>query len=182
LDYQDDEYIPQIFDEDVEMAENAAHEAAAAAHAAAASSSGDASMPPPAGNTAPRVFMPGRDKLAADEVLDYDSSAYTMYHKMHVEWPCLTFDVVRDAHGANRSSRLKWLCVLCFVCVGRLLCVCVCVCVCSSLLSLFCRLYCESSKRIFSRGGAFNHRLALRGCVYQLADVDQQQQQLSTPL
>lgn len=58
-----------------------------------------------------RVFMPGVDKLADDEVLDYDSSAYDMYYAMTAEWPSLSFDIVRDNLGAVRTRvRLLTLC------------------------------------------------------------------------
>lgn len=51
-----------------------------------------------------RVFQLGVDPLGAGEVLDYDSSTYLMYHKMRVEWPCLSFDVVKDNRGAFRTK------------------------------------------------------------------------------
>ena len=35
--------------------------------------------------------------------MDYDNSAYRMYHRLNVEWPCLSFDVVADNLGNNRS-------------------------------------------------------------------------------
>lgn len=58
-----------------------------------------------------RVFMPGVDKLADDEVLDYDSSAYDMYYAMTAEWPSLSFDIVRDNLGAVRTRvRSVFLC------------------------------------------------------------------------
>lgn len=50
-----------------------------------------------------RVYLPG-EKLNEGEVLDYDRRAYRMYHKMGSEWPCLSFDVVHDALGDNRSQ------------------------------------------------------------------------------
>lgn len=40
--------------------------------------------------------------VALDQ-LEYDSSAYDMIHFMKVEWPCLSFDVIRDALGNNRQ-------------------------------------------------------------------------------
>lgn len=59
-----------------------------------------------------RVFMPGVDKLADDEVLDYDSSAYDMYYAMTAEWPSLSFDIVRDNLGAVRTRvRLSCDCI-----------------------------------------------------------------------
>jgi ribosome assembly protein RRB1 len=49
------------------------------------------------------VYTPGIDKLDEGEVLDYDPSAYIMLHRMHVEWPCLSFDIVPDKLGAART-------------------------------------------------------------------------------
>lgn len=38
------------------------------------------------------------------EVLDYDSSAYDMFHQMTMEWPCLSFDIIPDTLGDNRGT------------------------------------------------------------------------------
>ncbi|RYY34866.1 hypothetical protein EON62_02945, partial [archaeon] len=48
-------------------------------------------------------WRPGLDAMAEGEVLDYDPSAYVMYHAMNVDWPCLSFDTVPDKLGASRS-------------------------------------------------------------------------------
>eukprot|EP00750_Incisomonas_marina_P017907 INCI257.1.p2 GENE.INCI257.1~~INCI257.1.p2 ORF type:complete len:543 (+),score=112.62 INCI257.1:213-1841(+) len=40
--------------------------------------------------------------LQEGEVLEYDSSAYILNHTMRVEWPCLSFDVLRDGWGSDR--------------------------------------------------------------------------------
>ncbi|SPR01677.1 unnamed protein product (mitochondrion) [Plasmodiophora brassicae] len=40
--------------------------------------------------------------LKEGEVLEFDSTAYTVYHSLRVEWPCLTFDHIRDTLGAVR--------------------------------------------------------------------------------
>lgn len=40
--------------------------------------------------------------------MDYDSSAYVMFHAMNVEWPCMSFDVVRDSLGVKRTQ--VWIC------------------------------------------------------------------------
>ena len=37
------------------------------------------------------------------EELQYDPSAYVMLHQLNAEWPCLTFDVIRDNLGGNRT-------------------------------------------------------------------------------
>mmetsp|Transcript_15569 Transcript_15569/g.30132 ORF Transcript_15569/g.30132 Transcript_15569/m.30132 type:complete len:203 (-) Transcript_15569:140-748(-) len=54
------------------------------------------------GNAQQRLFRAGVDELAEDEELEYDSSAYIMLHQLHMEWPCLSFDFLRDGLGADR--------------------------------------------------------------------------------
>jgi ribosome assembly protein RRB1 len=49
-----------------------------------------------------RVFRQGIDPVPAGEELEYDPSAYVMYHSLRAEWPCLSFDVMRDSGGDNR--------------------------------------------------------------------------------
>eukprot|EP00944_MAST-04C_sp_MAST-4C-sp1_P002338 g2338.t1 len=56
-----------------------------------------------AGNTATRVYRPGRDTMEEDETLDFDPTAYKLYHSMTTQWPCLTFDVIRDRLGVGRK-------------------------------------------------------------------------------
>jgi ribosome assembly protein RRB1 len=51
-----------------------------------------------------RVWRPGTDKLEEGEYLDYDSRAYTCYHRMQTEWSCLSFDFVRDKLGDQRKK------------------------------------------------------------------------------
>ncbi|EFA83162.1 glutamate-rich WD repeat-containing protein 1 [Heterostelium album PN500] len=51
-----------------------------------------------------RVWRPGVDAMDEDEELIYDSSAYDMMHTMTVEWPCLSFQPLRDNLGLNRSK------------------------------------------------------------------------------
>lgn len=53
---------------------------------------------------APDVYLPGTHKLAEDEVLEADQSVYEMLHQMNVNWPCLSFDVLRDSLGDNRQT------------------------------------------------------------------------------
>ena len=48
-----------------------------------------------------RAFRPGIDSLNDDEELDYDASAYRMLHRFTLEWPALSFDVVRDTLGTT---------------------------------------------------------------------------------
>ena len=52
--------------------------------------------------TAGKLWRAG-DAMAADEELDFDSSAYTMLHRMNLEWPCMTFGVVQDNLGMQRT-------------------------------------------------------------------------------
>ncbi len=53
-----------------------------------------------------RLWRAG-DPLAADEKLDYDSSAYDMLHRLNWEDPCLTFSFVRDSLGEHRTQYPK---------------------------------------------------------------------------
>ena len=53
------------------------------------------------GKTQPKratVYRP-----AEGEELEFDPSAYVMYHAMSTEWPCLSFDILRDNHGEGRN-------------------------------------------------------------------------------
>lgn len=50
-----------------------------------------------------QTWRPGIDKLAEGEQLEYDPSAYVMYHSLKTEWPCLSFDVIRDNLGDDRQ-------------------------------------------------------------------------------
>ena len=52
----------------------------------------------------PQVFLPGSMPLAEDEVLVPDQTVYEMLHRMNVAWPCLSFDILRDALGNDRQS------------------------------------------------------------------------------
>ena len=54
-----------------------------------------------AAETEGKLFRAG-DTLAPDETLDFDSSAYTMLHRLNVEWPFMSFGVVADTLGAQR--------------------------------------------------------------------------------
>jgi len=44
------------------------------------------------------------EEMKEGEVLDYDSSAYDMFHQLQVEWPCLSFDIWPDSLGLNRTK------------------------------------------------------------------------------
>jgi len=50
-----------------------------------------------------QVWRPGIDTLEEGEQLDYDPSAYIMLHSIQPEWPCLSFDLMKDNLGDNRS-------------------------------------------------------------------------------
>ncbi|CAN8271100.1 unnamed protein product [Cochlearia groenlandica] len=51
-----------------------------------------------------RVWQPGVDKLEDDEELQCDPSAYNSLHGFHVGWPCLSFDILGDKLGLNRTE------------------------------------------------------------------------------
>ena len=42
--------------------------------------------------------------MADGEVLDYDPSVYDCLAAMRLDWPCLSFDVLRDHLGGPRSA------------------------------------------------------------------------------
>lgn len=50
-----------------------------------------------------QIWRPGVDELPEGEELEFDPSAYVMYHTLRTEWPCLSFDVMRDSMGDARS-------------------------------------------------------------------------------
>ncbi|KAI8904896.1 WD40-repeat-containing domain protein [Powellomyces hirtus] len=50
-----------------------------------------------------QVYLPGQ-ALAEGEELVADNSTYEMLHSMGVEWPCLSFDILRDNLGTGRKS------------------------------------------------------------------------------
>jgi hypothetical protein len=49
-----------------------------------------------------QVWKSGVQKLEDIEELEYDPSAYIMYHAMQTEWPCLSFDFLKDDLGDSR--------------------------------------------------------------------------------
>ena len=67
-------------------------------------------------------------------MLEVDQSAYEMLHSVNMEWPALSFDIIPDALGDNRTTVCEAVCGVCVcvsVCVrGLYVCMCVCVCVC----------------------------------------------------
>lgn len=78
---------------------------------------GDAEVSEPATTTGPpqvvkQVWRSGVQKLEDIEELEYDPSAYIMYHSMQTEWPCLSFDFLKDDLGDTRhrvSPSLRYL-------------------------------------------------------------------------
>jgi len=51
----------------------------------------------------PNAFIPGLHTLGKDEILKADESVYVMRHTMNADWPCLSFDVLRDDNGDQRQ-------------------------------------------------------------------------------
>ncbi len=50
-----------------------------------------------------QVWRPGIDTLEEGDALEYDPTAYVMYHSLKTEWPCLTFDILKDTLGDGRQ-------------------------------------------------------------------------------
>ena len=50
-----------------------------------------------------QAFIPGVHSLEKDEILEPDETAYHMLHHMGVDWPCLSFDILRDSLGDQRQ-------------------------------------------------------------------------------
>jgi ribosome assembly protein RRB1 len=50
------------------------------------------------------IYNPKKYRLAEDEELDYSNEAYTMFHRLNVEWPCLSFDIINDLMGLYRTE------------------------------------------------------------------------------
>lgn len=51
----------------------------------------------------PQVWLPG-DEMEEGETLQYDPSVYDCMSAMSLDWPCLSFDLVRDHLGGPRSA------------------------------------------------------------------------------
>ncbi|KAK9389706.1 WD40-repeat-containing domain protein [Lipomyces mesembrius] len=56
----------------------------------------------------PRLYLPHRSgPLGADEVLEPDPTVYDMLHRINLNWPCLSFDVLPDNLGNERRGYPK---------------------------------------------------------------------------
>lgn len=53
----------------------------------------------------PRVWRPGVDTLQEDEILDYDPASYQVYETATMEWPSLSFDILRDPNLSASSIK-----------------------------------------------------------------------------
>ncbi|XP_071699364.1 protein HEAT STRESS TOLERANT DWD 1-like [Rutidosis leptorrhynchoides] len=51
-----------------------------------------------------KVWQPGVDALEEGEELQCHPSAYNSLHALHIGWPCLSFDIVRDSLGLVRTE------------------------------------------------------------------------------
>ncbi|KAK4445214.1 WD40-repeat-containing domain protein [Podospora aff. communis PSN243] len=54
-------------------------------------------------DSGPGTFIVGRTKLDPGQTLSPDPTTYRMLHSLSTPWPCLSFDIVRDGLGDNRS-------------------------------------------------------------------------------
>ncbi|GBG66310.1 hypothetical protein CBR_g58801 [Chara braunii] len=52
----------------------------------------------------PSVWRPGVDEIGDEEELQYDPTAYECLHWFSLEWPSLSFDIMRDNLGAQRME------------------------------------------------------------------------------
>jgi ribosome assembly protein RRB1 len=50
-----------------------------------------------------RAYVPGVDEDVEDGEMVMDPSAYLMFHALRPEWPCLSFDFLKDSQGMNRT-------------------------------------------------------------------------------
>lgn len=52
-----------------------------------------------------QTFIPGRNTLEKDQVLEPDESAYELLHRLEPPWPCLSLTVIRDHLGSGRARK-----------------------------------------------------------------------------
>ncbi|KAK9463755.1 WD40-repeat-containing domain protein [Lipomyces oligophaga] len=55
----------------------------------------------------PRIFLPNLDQLGKDEILEPDPTVYEMLHRINLNWPCLSFDILADNLGEERRDYPK---------------------------------------------------------------------------
>jgi len=55
-------------------------------------------------NKGKRIWRPGVDEIGDGEELDAEPGTYDMLHQAQVDWPCLSFDILRDDLGASRTT------------------------------------------------------------------------------
>jgi ribosome assembly protein RRB1 len=55
-------------------------------------------------NPSPAIWRGNIDDLPEGETLDFDESTYITHHAMRTQWPCLSFDIVRDKLGSGRTK------------------------------------------------------------------------------
>ena len=53
---------------------------------------------------APAIWRGNVDELPEGQVLDFDESTYITHHAMRTQWPCLSFDIIRDKLGSGRTK------------------------------------------------------------------------------
>eukprot|EP01128_Nolandella_sp_AFSM9_P007428 TRINITY_DN4067_c0_g1_i1.p1 TRINITY_DN4067_c0_g1~~TRINITY_DN4067_c0_g1_i1.p1 ORF type:complete len:507 (+),score=111.10 TRINITY_DN4067_c0_g1_i1:30-1523(+) len=51
----------------------------------------------------PSLWLPSQRPLADDEELVFDEGAYQLIQRINMEWPCLSFDIIPDNLGAQRT-------------------------------------------------------------------------------
>lgn len=51
-----------------------------------------------------QTFIVGRNKLEPGQTLSPDLTTYEMLHALSTPWPCLSFDIIKDGLGSNRTK------------------------------------------------------------------------------
>jgi ribosome assembly protein RRB1 len=59
--------------------------------------------PSPSEPVKPSVWLPGED-MEEEEELDYDPTAYDCLTSLSLDWPSLSFDILDDSLGSDRSE------------------------------------------------------------------------------
>lgn len=58
------------------------------------------------------VWRAGVDPLEDGEELTYDPTAYECLHRFRFAWPCLSFDIARDALGQREKTQFPYECTV----------------------------------------------------------------------